>query len=412
MPTTEHDGELVGDAHPTEPRSGERHAEDLSPSREVGGSERSDGEGLAREALSEPAARLSHGESNAYGDGPAAGALPLAGKEDDAGTSLRSVRPTDGGESPQHEHTLAQLREVRTRADTTTKYSDEDWYSVLSTALDHLALGRTWLLEAEFVRFPSRDDMLLEGRESFSDERLTTSEAGSTEKDSRPFAVSDLLAHATTHLNESVKLLRQAGRQDELPRGLLHRAALWRVMLAIECEGQGASRRSGSPATQKEPAASASTLTKDPQELLDNADKDLTEVETIAERGSMLRWQIEAALERTRLYLMLASANSASLRFESESDKDGNAESQRTQSDWLEMARMKLAETQRLVKQTERPYEPYTPMDEIWEDHPEGETWDPPGYVGVFKKGDIVGYHCRNEEIAWLEQTLAELETT
>ena len=135
------------------------------------------------------------------------------------------------------------------------------------------------------------------------------------------------------------------------------------------------------------------------------------EAEIIAERGSMLIFQIEAALERTRLYLMLASANSASVRFNPGTDEGENAETQRTQSDWLEMAREKLAKTKGLIQQTEAPYEPYTPMNEIWEDHPEGETWNPPGYVGVFKKGDIVGYHCRNEEIAWLEQRLAELET-
>ena len=57
------------------------------------------------------------------------------------------------------------------------------------------------------------------------------------------------------------------------------------------------------------------------------AEQDLSEVETIAERGSMLIWQIEAALERTRLYVMLASATSATLRFDPDTNEVENAES-------------------------------------------------------------------------------------
>ena len=159
----------------------------------------------------------------------------------------------DGQECPSYEEqTLAQLREVRTRAETIMARRDPlPTYALLDRALDHLTLGRTWLLEAEFVlgwpRSPATgvverqetsdattadsggsatqvDEQpvlpkMSEGRESFSDERLTTSEAGSTEKDSQPFPVADLLTHATKYLNESVKLLRQAGTQDHLPRG-------------------------------------------------------------------------------------------------------------------------------------------------------------------------------------------------
>ena len=51
-------------------------------------------------------------------------------------------------------------------------------------------------------------------------------------QDSQPESVSDLLTHATTHLSKSVDLLRKAATAGiHLPRGLLHRAALWRVML-------------------------------------------------------------------------------------------------------------------------------------------------------------------------------------
>ena len=78
----------------------------------------------------------------------------------------------------------------------------------------------------------------------------------------------------------------------------------------------------------------------------------------------------------------------------------------------LQLAREKLDETKALVKQTEKPYEPYEPMDEIWEDHPEGKKWDPPSYIGVFEKGDIVGYHCRNQEIQYLEEVINSLDNS
>ena len=57
----------------------------------------------------------------------------------------------------------------------------------------------------------------------------------------------------------------------------------------------------------------------------------------------MLIWQIEAALERTRMFLTLASVNSVPLCFNPR--QDGNTEVQRTQSDWLDLAREKLAES-------------------------------------------------------------------
>jgi len=62
---------------------------------------------------------------------------------------------------------------------------------------------------------------------------------------------------------------------------------------------------------------------------------------------------------------------------------------------WLLLAREKLDEVKRLVKQMEKPYAP------------DWKEWKPPEYVGVFKKGDIVGYHCRNGEIERL-QTMIE----
>jgi len=46
---------------------------------------------------------------------------------------------------------------------------------------------------------------------------------------------------------------------------------------------------------------------------------------------------------------------------------------------WLLLAREKLDEVKRLVKQMEKPYAP------------DWKEWKPPEHVGVFKKGDIVG---------------------
>ena len=367
-----------------------------------------------------PARDNRRSEHDSPGNEPAASALPLTGEDDDVGTSLRSVRPTDGSEHPQREQTLAQLREVRTRADTALEIVVAGSKNLLDRGLNHLTLGRTWLLEAEFVLGWPR--LLATGvaeRREVSEPDSETScgsatqvdeqpvppvEAGSTEKDSQPASVSNLFTHATTHLNESVDLLRQAGQQDNLPRGLLHRAALWRVLLE-------AGATAGSSSSAQEARLGKSTVALSPEELFDKANKDLTEVETIAERGSMLIWQIEAALERSRLYFMLHQMGWEVEVDESNADaSNDNNEVDPGSQGWLAMAREKLDETKKLIIQTEKPYEPYEPMDEIWKDHPEGKTWEPPSYVGVFKKGQIVGYHCRNEEIEWLEQQIFDLE--
>ncbi|MEM9266590.1 MAG: hypothetical protein AAGA46_13800 [Cyanobacteria bacterium P01_F01_bin.13] len=105
-------------------------------------------------------------------------------------------------------------------------------------------------------------------------------------------------------------------------------------------------------------------------EYLEKANRDLTEVEQIAGRSNMLIHKIEAALERCRLALTVG-------------DKA--------------QARIKLDEAKALVKQTERPYVPHVPT---WDE------WEPPEYIGVFKEGEIVGYHRRNGEIAELEERI------
>ena len=90
----------------------------------------------------------------------------------------------------------------------------------------------------------------------------------------------------------------------------------------------------------------------------------------------MLIWQIEAALERTRLALALSNHDEA---------------------------QRKLDETRELIRQTEKPYEPHVPD---WPD------WDPPEYIGVFRKGEIVGYHRRNDEIERLQEQIDSLSLT
>ena len=161
----------------------------------------------------------------------------------------------------------------------------------------------------------------------------------------------EVLTQAKTHLNESLTFLRQAGRQDHLPRGLLARAALWRVCGERERGRQGDGEK----------------------EYFERAERDLGEVEQVAGRSGMLIFQIEAALERCRLAFT----------------REEHDEARRT-----------LDEAQALVKKTEKRYEPHVP---------DWDEWEPPAYVGVFRKGEIVGYHCRNDEIAALDEELRGL---
>ena len=149
-----------------------------------------------------------------------------------------------------------------------------------------------------------------------------------------------LAESASVHAEEAVSLLRDAGEQSYLVLGLFCRAAVWRTW------------------PDRQPDAYA------------RADKDLAEAEQIADGSGMLRWQIEAALERARLHLAL-----------DEKDK----------------AREKLEEAKRLIKKTEAPYVPHVSQ---WEE------WEPPSYINVFKEGQIVGYHRCDADVAALEQAL------
>jgi hypothetical protein len=155
--------------------------------------------------------------------------------------------------------------------------------------------------------------------------------------------ISILLQTASDPLHQSISLLRQAGTQNHIPRAFLARATLFRLRGEVEPNP-----------TEK-------------QEHFAKADRDLAEVEQIAGRSGMVPFLVDAAIERCRL--ALAQGDGA-------------------------QARHQLDEAKARVKQTERPYEPHIPT---WDE------WEPPEYIGVIQKGDIVGYYRRNREIALLE---------
>jgi hypothetical protein len=263
------------------------------------------------------------------------------------------------------EQAIARIREVRKRAETTLRYLGEFTnVGLLDFALDHLTLGRTYLLESRESRVQSPE-----------------TEAGFA-LDSRLSA----LDSAEQHLNESVSLLRQSGQQDYLPLGLLHRAALWRAF------GEGETGRGG----DKEIGRGGDRQ----QEYFERAERDLAEAESIAARGSMFIWQIEAALERTRLCLAMSQVGwegEAPAEPDSGDALGSGSAGASPSGHWLEQAQQKLDEARKLISRTEQPYKPHVPD---WQD------WKPPAYVGVFKQGEIVGYHCRNDEIAALQAAI------
>lgn len=126
-----------------------------------------------------------------------------------------------------------QVDEVQRRATQTLAWATQAGVDLLSSALDHLTLGRA-ALQARL-------------------------------QDGSP-----TLAEASVHLQQAVDGLRQAGQQQELPRGLLARAALYRVQNAFPL-----------------------------------AQRDLDEALSIATRGEMGLHQADAHLEYARLHLAM-----------------------------------------------------------------------------------------------------------
>jgi tetratricopeptide (TPR) repeat protein len=138
-----------------------------------------------------------------------------------------------------------EVQEVQSRAGQTIEIAiRNNW--LLDIALDHLSLGRTYLLQArqEGSRDPSTESILTE-------EGLRTG-----------------FTQAMAHLEQAVDGLRRAGQQDDLPRGLLARAELRRVM------GD-----------------------------LDRSRADLEEALSIATRGGMRLHEADCHLEYARLHL-------------------------------------------------------------------------------------------------------------
>ncbi|MCP4654989.1 MAG: hypothetical protein GY856_06170, partial [bacterium] len=134
--------------------------------------------------------------------------------------------------------------EVRERASQTQEWAVQNQAPLLDFALNHLSLGRAHLGLA-----------------------LTSPAADFTA--------------AAEHLDRAVDVLRQSGQEDDLPRGLLARAALHRL------RGDA-------------PAAAA----------------DLAEAEEIAERGHMRLHEADAHLEWTRLHLRTGDGDAARRHFE------------------------------------------------------------------------------------------------
>ena len=124
-------------------------------------------------------------------------------------------------------------REVQDRATLTLEWAEQAGLGLLAVALDHLSLGRAHMAEEQ-----------QEGQDQFS--------------------------KAAEHLDQAVDGLRQSGNQDEIPRGLLARAALHRVRGDFE-----------------------------------PARRDLDEAMAIAERGGMGLHQADGHLEYARLHLAM-----------------------------------------------------------------------------------------------------------
>lgn len=130
-------------------------------------------------------------------------------------------------------------REVQSRTEKALPIVEQGFRSLLAVALNRLSLGRAHLMQAR------------EGE-------------------------IDNLSQAAEHLNQAVKNLRQSGRQDDLPRGLLARAELYQVRGEFK-----------------------------------EAEKDLDEAMTITTRGGMVLHQADCHLEYARLYLVMGEKDKA-----------------------------------------------------------------------------------------------------
>ncbi|HSS47533.1 MAG TPA: hypothetical protein VLX28_01180, partial [Thermoanaerobaculia bacterium] len=168
---------------------------------------------------------------------------------------LSRAEPEDGAglaglaENPEQARRFGELcREVRKRATQTLGWAKKNRFGLMTIALDHLTLGRAHLGLALTATPPATPD----------------------EEDKAD------LAQSAKHLDRAVDGLRRAGQEQELPRGLLARAAFRRLRGDL-------------------PGAVA----------------DLTEALEIAERGSMRLHACDAHIEWARLCLQRGDAEAA-----------------------------------------------------------------------------------------------------
>ena len=165
------------------------------------------------------------------------------------------------------------------RAGQTLEWAKQSGLSLLAFALDHLSLGRAHLMLAlaggDAVK--SESDVAGANDSSFVNRQTSNvSAAAISPVVRRPSSV----ISAASELDQAVAGLRQAGQQDEMPLGLLARAALRRV-------------------------------TGD----FDRARHDLDEALAIAARGGMRLHEADCHLEYTRLFLVMGDAAQAREHF-------------------------------------------------------------------------------------------------
>jgi len=167
------------------------------------------------------------------------------------------------------------VREVLERAKGALNFMGEEYW-LLGKALDHLSLGRAYLLEALRLRsgqaltppyIPPRG-----GTKGGVSHQGGKKKGVPLSKRARPELDSGGTAggfkKAADYLNKAVAGLRESGNQDDIPRGLFARAFLYRM-----------------------------------QQDFPNAWDDLAEALEIAERGSMKLWLGDYHLEACRLCL-------------------------------------------------------------------------------------------------------------
>ena len=167
---------------------------------------------------------------------------------------------------------------VRERAAQTLEWAQmSSTASVLTISLDHLALGRAYLgLSLAPSPQPSPPSDALQ-----TDSDRAGGEGAGTGRQRRSRSDNEYLRLSSEHLDEAVQGLRAAGGEDDLPRGLLARAAFHRIH--------------GNP---------------------ENANADLHEAEEIAERGGMLLHLADVHLQRTAFHLQFNENDEARVRLD------------------------------------------------------------------------------------------------